>query len=597
MTMTKLLLRSWVVMFAVVAVLGTLAGCTTKKEDDGIVLRFAQTNKLKGMDPVYTSDLYSSSEVSRVYEGLLTYHYLKRPYVLRPLLAQEMPTVSYDKHEYTFKVRPGIMFHDDAAFPEGKGREVTAEDFVYSLKRLADPVLQSTGWWLVENRIKGLDEWRESMKGKKASDYSIAIEGLTAPDKYTFKIILNKPYPQLLNALAMPFTSVVAREAVEKYGKEFINHAVGTGPFTLESFRPNEKVTYVKNPGYWGDTFPTEGNPGDASISDAGKKLPFADRIEVSVIVENQPRWMNFLKGNIDLTSPPKDNFKDAINPDMALTEEFKKKGINLSRTPSLDFTYTAFNLESEVIPQFKDRRIRRAISLALSSEGDRMIKLFYNGQAVSAETPVPPGISGHMSDYGNPWKKGSVERAKKILAEAGYPKGKGFPVIPYDIVASTSSRQIAEFQGKALAKIGLKTKIIANTWPEFQKRIQRRQAHFWGIAWGADYPDAENFLQLFYGPNAQPGGMNGSYYRNAKFDREFEKARLMGDSPVRTKIYERLAKMIAEDVPVVLGVHRISLGLTQPWLKNYKYSEFPLNIAKYLRVDLDKKKKYTEKK
>lgn len=595
--MGKFGLRSWLGLFAVAIALTTFAACTKKQEDKGMVLRFAQTNKLKGMDPIYTSDLYSSAEVSRVYEGLLTYHYLKRPYVLRPLLAAEMPSVSDDNLTYTFKIRPGVKFHDDAAFEGGKGREVTAADFVYSIKRLGDPILRSTGWWLFEGRIKGLDDWRAAMKNKEKADYSVAIEGLSAPDKYTLEIKLNKPYPQLLNALAMPFTSVVPREAVEKYGKEFINHAVGTGPFVLESFRPNEKVTYVKNPNYWGDVFPTEGNPEDGEIADAGKKLPFADRVEVSVIVENQPRWMNFLKGNLDLTSPPKDNFKDAINPDLGLTEEFKKKGITLSRTPSLDFTYTSFNLESEVIPQFKDKRIRRAISLALSSVSDRMIELFYNGQAVPAQTPVPPGISGHMADYKNPWKSGNLERAKKMLADAGYPNGDGFPVIPYDIVASTSSRQIAEFQGKALAELGLKTKIVANTWPEFQKRIQRRQAHFWGIAWGADYPDAENFLQLFYGPNAQPGGMNGSYYKNAVFDREFEKARMMGDSPARTKMYERLAKMIADDVPVVLGVHRLSLGLTQPWLKNYKYAEFPLNIAKYLRVDSGEKKKRTAKK
>ena len=545
---------------------GGFWGCTKKVEEKGMVLHFATTQKLKGMDPAYTSDLYSSREVNRVYEGLFQYHYLKRPYVLEPLLATEMPTPSKDNLTYVFRIKKGVMFHDDASFPEGKGREMKAKDFVYSLMRIGDPNVRSTGWWVLEGRIKGLDAWRKSMKSQKTSDYSAVIVGLKATDDYTMEINLTKPYPQLLNVLAMPYTAVVPREAVEKYGKEFINHAVGTGPFILDTFMPSEIVTYNRNPNYWDSKFPSVGESSDSGnglLAYAGKKLPIADRVEVKVIVENQPRWMNFLKGNLDLTTIPKDNFKDAITVDVGLTKEFESKGISLSKVEGLDFTYTAFNLESDVIPQFKDRRIRRAISLALSSDVDRMIKLFYNGMAVPAQTPLPKGLSGYRDEYKNPYRDGRLQRAKKYMADAGYPNGEGFPEIPYDIVASTNSRQIAEFQAKSLKKLGLKLKIMANTWPEFQKRVQRRQAHFWGMAWGADYPDAENFLQLYYGPNAQPGGMNGAYFKNKKFDAMFEKARLLQDTPQRTALYERLAKIVAEEVPVVVGVHRVNLGLT----------------------------------
>lgn len=585
-------------IFALVAVMVfAFAACTTKNKEaapDQRVLHLSQIQKLKGMDPAFTSDLYSSTEVNRVYEGLFQYHYLKRPYELEPLLAAAMPEVSKDNLTFKIKIRRGVFFHDDPAFPEGKGREVEAKDFVFSLMRLADPKVQSTGWWTLEDRIVGLDEWRAEALKSGTSDYAKEIAGLKALDAETLEIKLRKPYPQLLNVLAMPYGAVVAREAVEKYGPEFINKAVGTGPFLLEEFRPSEMVSYVRNPKYREVTYPTEGEAGDDTrglLADAGKKLPLVDRIEVRVIVESQPRWMHFLKGELDIISVPKDNFKDALTPDVKLSEEFTNKGVKLIRVPGMDFTYTAFNLESEVVPQFNDKRIRRAISLALASDINRLIEIFFNGLGVSAQTPVPPGISGYMKEYQNPYKRtDALAEAKRLLEEAGYKDGKGMPEIPFDIVASTNSRQIAEAEAQSLAKIGLKVKILPNTWPEFQSRIQRRQAHFWSIAWSADYPDAENFLQLFYGPNAQPGGMNAAYYKNPKYDALFNQARVMQDSPARTKIYNQLAKMVAEDVPVVLGIHRENVGLTQPWLGNYKYSEFPLNEAKYLNVDLVEK-------
>lgn len=574
-----------------------VGACTKKRSAEDAnqkVVRIAVIAKLKGLDPIHTSDLYSSTESNRVYETLFQYHYLKRPYELEPLLAEAMPEVSKDKLTYTIKIRPGVKFQDDAAFPDGKGRELEAKDFVYSLMRIADPKNQSPGWWILEGRMIGLDKWREDMKAKGTTDYEQKIEGLEALDKYTLQIKLVKPYPQLLNVLAMPYAAAVPREAVEKYGQEFINHAVGTGPFRLENFRPAEIVTYVKNPTYWGSKYPTEGEAGDQEkglLANAGQTLPLVDRVEVRVMVESQPRWLNFQTGELEVVGIPKDNFKDAVTPDVKLTKELEDKGVTLHKIPALDFTYTAFNLESDVVPQFRDKRVRQAISLALAADQAKEIELFYYGLALAAQTPVPPGVSGYMPDYKNPFKASDgVEKAKKLLAEAGYKDGKGFPEIPYDIVSSTTSRQIAEFHLASLKKIGLNLKIVSNTWPEFQARIQRRQAHMWGIAWGADYPDAENFLQLFYGPNAQPGGMNSSYYKNPKYDEIFSRARVMPDSPARTKLYEQLAKMVADDVPVVLGVHRLNLILTQPWFANYKFSEFPLNEAKYFDVKLDVK-------
>jgi len=583
----------------VVVSLALSTACTKTVDSNPNVINLATIAKIKGMDPALSEDLYSNNEVVRVYEALMQYHPYKRPYVLEPLLAEAMPAISKDGMTYTFKIRKGVFFHDDAAFPGGKGRELKAQDFEYSLKRLVDPRTKSNGAWILEGRIKGLDEWVAKLKKDAAdskTDYSVSIEGLKAIDDYTFQIVLKQPYPQLLNALAMPYASAVAREVVDKYGPEVINHAVGTGAFIVSSYNPNDQIVYKKNPNYWGK-FPSDG----PSPEDAGKQLPLVDGVVVRVIIEDQPLWLHFLKGEIDRVAIPKDNFGTAVKvldpkkpssiENVELNKEIADKGVELYGAVGLDFTYTAFNNESVDFPQFKDKRVRQAISLAVD-ETDA-IQIFYNGAATSAQTPIPPGISGFDPSYKNPYRTADLEKARKLLADAGYPGGKGFPVIPFDISTSTTAKQQAEYLQKQLDKIGLKIEVQQNTWPAMLKRIENRQAQLWGIAWGADYPDAENFLQLFYGPNAVPAGTNASYYKNKEYDKLFEKARILQDSPERTEMYKKLARMVAEDSPVIFGVHRITIALRQGWIRNDLLDEFSFNRTKYLRVDLEAKKKY----
>ena len=216
-------------IFLIILFLFLGTSCTKKVDQNVKVLNLVVSAEIKGLDPIFADDAYSSGEVARIYEGLLEYHFLKRPYTLIPNLAESLPEVSKDGSTYTFKIKKGVFFHDDACFPGGKGRELNAQDFVYSLKRLADPKLQSTGWWLLQDKIVGLDEWRNKYSGKPTVDYSEVVEGVKALDQNTLQFKLKKSFPQFLYALAMPFTFVVAEEAVNKYGKEFINHPVGTG--------------------------------------------------------------------------------------------------------------------------------------------------------------------------------------------------------------------------------------------------------------------------------------------------------------------------------------------------------------------------------
>ncbi len=589
--MTKV--RSFASILTLAALIFGLSACKKDEVTNEKVLNLGVPSEVKGLDPIYANDLYSSNEVARIYEGLLEYNYLKRPYTLVPNLAEAMPTVSEDGLTYTFKIKQGVVFQDDAAFPNGKGRELVAEDFVYSIKRLADPKLQGLGWWLLEGKIAGLDEWRDANANNDTVDYNAEVEGLKATDRYTLQFKLKKNFPQFLYALAMPFTFAVAKEVVSHYGQEFLNHPVGTGPYMLPVFNQSTRFEYLRNPTFREKLFPSDDvSPEYEAIAKEykGKKVPFIDKVIVNIMKESQPRWLNFQKGRLDYIGVPKDNFSSAITPSKDLSDDLKSKGIILEITPSLDVTYTAFNHDLDL---FKNVKLRRAMSLAYDvNESNR---LFYNGTALPAQSAVPPGIAGHIPGYVSPYRGPNVEEAKKLLAEAGYPEGKGLKEIVYSCPSSTESRQIGEFFKKQMAQIGINIKVETSPWPEFQSKITKRQVELYGIAWGADYPDAENFLQLLYGPNKSPGA-NGSHFDNPEFNRLFKTASVMQDSPERTALYEKMTRLAAEEAPWIYGVHRQSYLLKQGWLKNYIPTDFDSGIVQYLDIDLEKKKELLEK-
>lgn len=565
-----------------------LASCTKKKNLNEKVLNLVSSAKFNGYDPAFAADLYSGNEVTRVYEGLLEYHYLKRPYTLVPNLAESLPEVSKDGLTYTFKLLKGVKFHDNKCFKDGKGRELEAKDFVYSIMRLADPKLQSTGWWLLDGKIKGLNEWRKKYENQTAVNYDDIVEGLKAVDSHTIQITLSKPFPQFLYSLAMPFTVVVAKEAVDFYGKEFLNHPVGTGAFMLPEYDQTNTITYLKNPNFREKFYPTEGEESDKAsglLDNAGKKIPFVEKVVVQIMTEDQPRWLSLQKGTIDYAGIPKDNFSSAVTKEKTIAPELGAKGLSLLSSPSLDVTYIAFNHEH---PLFKGNlKLRKAMSIAYDET--KANELFYNGTGLAAQSIIPPGIAGYMKDFVNPNRSYNLELAKKLLAEAGYANGKGLPKITYDTTSNTVSRQMGEYFAKAMKDLGIEIEVVGNTWPELVKKTNTKQVMLFGMAWGADYPDAENFLQLLYCKNKSPGS-NSSNYCNKEFDSIFEKASIMQDTPERTALYEKLNKLAAEDVPWIYGLHRTGYVLVHGWLKNYKMTEFTHGQEKYLDVDLAKK-------
>jgi oligopeptide transport system substrate-binding protein len=582
------------IFLAVVVVF--LGACTGASVERVPTARIALRSDPKTLDPVLVEDYYSAHAVGPIYEGLLEYEYLKRPHELIPALAESKPEVSKDGLTYTFKIKKGVTFQDDAAFEGGVGREVKASDFVYSFLRLADPKIQSPMFWVFDGHIVGLNEWRDAHKGKDTVDYNAPIEGIKAIDDYTLQIKLKHRYPQLLFVLAMPCGAVVAKEVVEKYGKDFVNHPVGTGPFRFVEWMRGSKLVYEKNPKYRNDLFPSQGEEGDAELgllADAGKKLPLIDKFEILVLTETQPRWLNFMNGTLDIVEVPKDNYDSAI--DRAtndLKEDFKKKGVRLSQTPELDVTYISFNLEDPFLAK-AGPKFRQAISLATNQQ--KTIELFYNGLGVLAQSPIPPGIAGYNPDFVNPYATQDIERAKKLLAEAGFPEGKGVPELVYEIGEGADSRQMAEKLQAELAAIGIKMRVNINRFAELLEKLNNKKAQMWGIAWMGDYPDAENFLQLLYGPNKSPSP-NAANYDNPEYNKLFAQMRGMEDSPERRKIIRQMQDIFVRDLPWVVGAHRVLINLVQPWSKNFKAGYMGTSYAKFLGVDLEKKKEVLSK-
>lgn len=562
------------------------AACTPKKKESPNTLHLATQSKIKGIDPAFADDLYSGREVGKVYEGLLQYHYLKRPYALIPNLAEAMPEISADGKTLTFKLKKGVLFQDDASFKAtgGKGRELTADDVVYSFKRLADPKVASSGWWLFDGKIAGLNEWREASSKAGSTDYSKVIDGLKAVDRYTVQIVLTNRSAQFLYALAMPFTGIVPREAVEAYGKEFINHPVGTGPFKLEEFNGASRVIWVRNPTYRKELYPSDGDESDKArglLADAGKQIPFVDRIELRVIEESQPLWLTFLQGKLDTAGIPKDNFSSAVTASKELSPELKAKGIELLKEPNADVTHFSFNMDDPVVG--KNKLLRQAMSLAYDEA--KYIETFYNGRGVPAQGPIPPDISGFDPAFKNPYRQYNIAKARELMSKAGFPGGKGLAPIVFATMSDSTSRQSADFAQQMFGQIGVQLKVDTYSWPQFQETIKNRKAQLWSFAWGADYPDGENFLQLFYSKNKSPGP-NDAGYSNPEFDKLYEQALKLQDTPERTALYRKMAQLVVEDCPWIFGTHRIQFQLLHPWLKNLKLHEFDHVMLKYLRID-----------
>lgn len=556
---------------------------------------YAETRRIAGFDPAKAMDLPSIQAQSKMYEGLVQYAYLDRPYRVEPCLAEALPTISPDGTLYTFKIRKGIYFQDDPCFAQnpagkGKGRELCAADFVYGIKRVADLKVGSPGYWAFRDRIVGLDDFR-NRSGNGPTDYDAPVSGLETPDSYTLRIHLVRPFPALLWILTMNFAYAVPREAVEYYGADFVSHPVGTGPYILKSHVHNYRLEFERNP-KWRETgreerYPSTGEGNDVTnglLTDAGKSLPFIDRLVQFVITDPSTQWLLFLSGELEATALSRDNWDAVVTPDRKLTREMTERGIEMSAAPALDTAYLGFNMEDPVVG--KNMFLRQAMMAAFDRE--RWIR-FQNGRVTPAVGPIPPAMRVSYSSVSLfPF---DLERARKLMIEAGYPEGKDPATgrrleMTLELGSGESeTREMAEVLASFMERIGIVLVPSFNNWPSFLKKLEQKRAQLFYLSWMADYPDPENFLQLFYGPNVTPGA-NRCNYVNPDFDRLYEKAGTLPEGIEKRKVYAQMEEIVKADCPWLFLHHSLSVTLKHSWLKNYKPHDFPLGLNKYYRID-----------
>lgn len=564
-----------------------------------------RTDGPKSLDPAVGSTQYDNLAASQIFETLVTFSYAK-PGELEPLLLATMPTTADGGLTWAFTLKPGVRFQDNACFPGGKGRGIRSEDVFYSLKRLADKRNELRNWWLLEGAVKGFDQFKSEQNGAldsgKPFDYDAPVAGFVRIDDSRFEIVLTKPVYRFLYVLAQFQASVVPREAVEKYGKDFTFNPVGTGPFMLEKWEPKQLLWLVKNPGYHDVRYPAREQ---WSREDrrrrmdraAGERVPLVDRIEFTMYVQNQPMWLQFLAGKLGYIEVPSEYFEEAFDKRTKEPKpEIASRGVSFSSDPLLDFVFTGFNMADPVLGGMdeKGRKLRQAVHLAIDL--NEVNEAFYQGICSVFDGPIPVGLEGHPEGGKAPvsFRGPDLDRAKKSLAEAGWPEGKNAKtgeqlVLRYYTDNSLVSQQQSEMYKRQIERLGVRFDPVLLDFSTLIENINNKKAPMFGFAWGSDYPDAENNLALFYGPNEAPGS-NHYNYKNPEYDRLYERVCVMAPGPERTKLYEQMRDTIIADTPYTGSLGRTRFYLMAPWILNCRPTERVWSWLKYLDVDDSKR-------
>lgn len=544
----------------------------------------------KSIDPVHGASSYDNALCSMVYEPLLQFAYLERPYRLEPLLVEALPEVSPDGRTYRFRLRADARFADDPCFPDGEGRPVAPADVFYSWKRQADARNRPQGWWLLENTVVGLDAWRDAQNAAAELDYDAPVPGLRILGEREFEVELVAPVERFRWVLAMFQTAVVPREAVERYGAGLARHPVGTGPFVLERWDDTGAV-FARKPDWREERFPTRWTPEDEALAparSAGKRLPLADRVRLTFFEKEPPMWLRFRDGTLDYTEVPADEFGKAFDRrTRELLPEFSEAGFTHRVVPVDDFISRQFNMADPLVGGTSERAraLRKAIVLAI--DPDEFNADFYQGKCIVYDGMIPPGMAGHPAGgrVGEESRGPDLARAREYLAQAGHPNGEGLPPIHYWGASNASGAEHADMLARQVARIGVKLELHLLEFTALQEAIAKRRAQMFTYAWAPDYPDAENFLCLFYGPNATPG-VNWSNYSRPEYDRLYEQARVLPDSPERTALYERMRDMVLDDAVFAGSLMRRRYYLVQPRLTNFRPSVMFHNWVKYLSLN-----------
>jgi ABC-type transport system substrate-binding protein len=666
------------ILFAVLFAVAVLTGCSDtwnnpypRAERVAPILYTSFEERPKHLDPARSYSANEAEFTAQIYEPPLQYHFLRRPYTLVPLtvervpapqyydaagrrLPADAPTAAIASSVYELTLRPGILYQPHPAFARDAAgryryhalsradvadkrqigdfahtgtRELTAADYVYQIKRLADPRVSSPIFGLMSEYIVGLKELGERLAAAAKAHPGAFLDlnrfplaGAEAVDRYTWRIVIKGKYPQFVYWLAMPFFAPVPWEAEAFYAQPGMAERnftldwqpVGTGPYRLVHNDPNRRMVLAQNPNFHGETYPSEGEPGDVEaglLADRGKPLPLTPKVVFSLEKETIPYWNKFLQGYYDSSGISSDSFDQAVRfssgGEPELTDEMRAKGIGLVTAVATSLHYVGFNMLDPVVGGLDEskRKLRQAISIAL--DYDEFISIFLNGRGIAAQGPLPPGIFGFVDGPAgiNPYVyrvvnghavRRPLDDARRLLAEAGYPDGRdaktGAPLVLYFDTAATGpdAKARLDWMKKQLARIQVQLVVRGTDYNRFQDKMQKGNAQLFEWGWNADYPDPENFLFLLYGPNRKVGrgGENAANYENPEFDRLFGQMKDMPNGPARQRVIDAMVDIVRRDAPWVFAYHPKSFGLRHAWVHNVKPNLMANNTLKYRRID-----------
>jgi ABC-type transport system substrate-binding protein len=558
-----------------------------------VALSIAETT----FDPAFASDAASDEIISNVFDSMLDYDYLARPVTLVPRALEALPVVEDAGKTYLCKVRKGIYFAPDPAF-KGARRELTAADFAYGMKRILDPAVKSPWAWLLEGKIAGSSEARARAAETGRFDYDAPLAGLEVVDRYTLRIRLNAPDLRFPYVLAVPNVAAQAREVVDAYGLDIGAHPVGTGPYVLGEYRRSARIVLVASPTFREWRYEAAGPVPESSKAVAaalkGRLLPLAGRVEINVIEEGQARWLAFMNREIDfLDILPAEFTEQALDARGKLLPALASRGIvhDVLLRPNTWWVY--FNMEDPVVGGYAPEKIALRRAIGMGYDNAEAIRVLLKGRATPALGPVPPDIAGFDATLKTDAQLYDPAMARALLDRFGYKDrdGDGYRELPDGrplaverwSTPNSASRQADELWKKNMDAIGIRIVIKKDRVPELRKMAREGRIPMRGDGWNADYPDAENFMQLLYGPS---GPENNARFNLPQFNTLYERARTLPDSPERTRLFSRMTELVIAYAPWRMTYHLLEDSVRHPWVGTYV--PHPIRSQTWAYVDVD---------
>jgi oligopeptide transport system substrate-binding protein len=565
--------------------------------DPAKTLHIAMSIAETSFDPAFASDAASDEVIANVFDAMLDYDYLARPVKLVPRALEAMPRVEDGGKAYICNVRKGLYFTSDRAF-KGRPRELTAGDFAYAFKRMLDPAVNSPWLWLIEGKLLGGDAARAKASASGRFDYDAPIAGLEVVDRYTLRIRLVSPDLRFPYVLAIPNIAAQAREVVEAYGADIGAHPVGTGPYMLGEYQRSTRIVLVANPSfretYYEPAGPIPPSSQTVAASLKGKRLPQVGRIEIAIIEEGQARWLAFLNREIDvLDILPVEFTAQALDANGKLLPSLAARGIvhDVLLRPNTWWTY--FNMDDPVVGGYTLEKIALRRAIGMGYDNAEAIRVLLKGRAVPANGPIPPDIAGYDPNLSTDAQLYDPPLARALLDRFGYrdrdgdgyremPDGKPLSIERWS-TPNSASREGDELWKKNMDAIGIRLVVKKDRVPELRKMARQGKIPMRSDGWNADYPDAENFMQLLYGPS---GPENNARFNLPEFNRLYERARTLPDSPQRTALFDRMTKLAIAYAPWRMTYHLLEDSVRHPWVS--AYVPHPIGSPKWQYVDVD---------